>query len=316
MNYFGYKHAESPADAFALAASASRLKDMQTMLDAGVDIDGIAPYCKSTALCEAATLGLIRSVNFLIDKGANINLPGAFDMTPLMKACSSGKAKGSRIALRLLEANADVNYVRKSDDMTALKFAVHDAAPEVIQALIDRGAQVDGPPGTDQTALMIAARSNHVEACKVLVKNGADPSLPCKLKWALNWTAHDLALNEKSRKAATYLATVTPGVAKTPPPPPPPRVMATKGIVDLIEITFREFQSLAKWHQDPAGLEAVQKVRDEMLKELTAFDAQPTRSQVAEFCQSWRQRRLQPEGPASYPPDFFMETVCQLLEMP
>jgi hypothetical protein len=41
MNHFGYKHAASPEDAFVLAASASRFEDMQTMLDARVNIDGI-----------------------------------------------------------------------------------------------------------------------------------------------------------------------------------------------------------------------------------------------------------------------------------
>ena len=43
---------------------------------------------------------------------------------------------------------------------------------------------MDGPEGTDQTALMIAARENNVDSLKVLVENGAERSLPCKLGWA------------------------------------------------------------------------------------------------------------------------------------
>ena len=74
---------------------------------------------------------------FSSKKGPTSLAPGEFDMTPLMKACSSGKAKGSRVALRLLEANADVNYISKSHEMTALKFAVHSCTPEVS----DRRAQ-------------------------------------------------------------------------------------------------------------------------------------------------------------------------------
>lgn len=208
MEFHGIR-ANSLADALEIAAANSMLKEMRLLLDDGADINGIAPHSKSTSLAAAAGLGLIRSVEFLLENGANIDLPGAFGMTPLMRACSLGKTKGSRVALRLIEANADVNYVRESDQMTALKFAVHSAKPEVIQALIDQGAEIDGPPGTDQTALMIAARADNVEALQVLVENGADVSLKCKLPWAENRTALGLAELEKCKKAAEYLASLT-----------------------------------------------------------------------------------------------------------
>jgi hypothetical protein len=38
-------------------------------------------------------------------------------MTPLMKACSFGKKKGFRIARQLIEAGANVNYVREADEI-------------------------------------------------------------------------------------------------------------------------------------------------------------------------------------------------------
>ena len=107
--------------------------------------------------------------------------------------------------MRLMQAGADVKYVRASDEMTALKFAVKSCPAEVIQALIDHGAEVDGPRGTDQTALMLAARSNNVAALKVLVNNGADISLHCKLKWAGGRTAEGLAELERQRAALVYL---------------------------------------------------------------------------------------------------------------
>jgi hypothetical protein len=89
--------------------------------------------------------------------------------------------------------------------MTALKFAVERSAPEVLRALIDAGAEVDGPRGTDQTALMLAARANNVEALKVLIDNGADVSLPCRLPWADGRTAEGLAELERRRAALAYL---------------------------------------------------------------------------------------------------------------
>ncbi len=197
--------AASAVDALSIAAANSDLDAMKALLADGVNVNGVASYSRGTALNAAAGYGLIRAVNFLIDAGANLNATDRNDLTPLMSACSAGKIKGSKVALRLIEAGADVGYVRAADGMTALKFAVHTCPREVLQALIDGGADVDGPPGTDQTALMIAARANNVEALKVLIANGADATRPCKLPWAGGRTAEGLAEMEKRRAALAYL---------------------------------------------------------------------------------------------------------------
>lgn len=197
--------AVSAVEALVIAATNSKLREMTLLLADGVDVNGVAPYCGENALFEAARLGAFRSVEFLIAAGADLNATNKFDMTPLMSACSLGKAKGSRVAIRLIEAGADVNYVRAADEMTALKFAANACPAEVLQALIDRGAEVDGPSGTRQTALMHAARYNNVAALEVLVKNGANVSLPCKLPWAGGRTAEGLAELEKKRAALAYL---------------------------------------------------------------------------------------------------------------
>lgn len=166
----------------------------------------MAKLRRDTPLHSAATYGRVKAARELIQAGADLNAVGDNDMTPLMCACCNGKKLGSQIALMLIEAGADVNSVRKSDDMDALSFAAADLClPEVLQALIDHGAAVEGPPGTDQTPLMLAARANHVEALKVLVRNGADISRPCKLPWAGSRTAEGLAEMEKRKKALEYL---------------------------------------------------------------------------------------------------------------
>lgn len=211
MQVFHGIHAASAVDALSIAAANSLFREMKLLLADGVDVNGVASYCGGTALHTAAGSGLIRSVEFLIRAGADLNATDRMDLTPLMSACSLGKVKGSRVALRLIEAGANVRYVRVADEMTALKFAVHRCPPQVIQALIDHDAEVDGPPGTELTALMIAARSNNVEALKVLVKNGADVLLPCKLPWAKDRTAEGLAELEGQDAALAYLRRVRVG---------------------------------------------------------------------------------------------------------
>lgn len=189
--------------AFVYAAAHANVQAMKSLIADGVNIN--AQPSGASALHEAARLGILTSVKLLIAAGADLNLPDKEDTTPLMTACLHGKTKGSQIALLLLKAGADATIVRADDEMTALKFAVKHGTSEVLQALIDAGAEVDGPSGTEQTALMIAARGNNVAALKVLIKNGADVSLACKLPWAEGRTAEGLAELEKQRAALTYL---------------------------------------------------------------------------------------------------------------
>lgn len=199
--------ADSKIDALCIAVANSMFDEMEGLLTDGADINGIAGYTRSTPLTTAAGYGLIRSVEFLLERGADIDLPGENDMTPLMHACSLGKVKGTRVALRLLESKPDV-IISRSDEMTALKFAVRHCGPELIQSLIDHGADVDGPAGTTQTALMLAARANNVDAIQVLVRNGADTTRPCGLPWAKGTNAEGLAVMEKRKKAVAFFASL------------------------------------------------------------------------------------------------------------
>jgi ankyrin repeat protein len=197
-------------DAFVVAAGRGMIPEMKAILADGADVDGIlskfgGALHGGSALHTAARCGKVRSVDFLVTAGTNLNLLNHIDLTPLMCASNRGKVEGSAVALRLIEAGAHVRHVRKSDEMTALKFAVGSCSPNVLQALIDHGAQVDGPRGTKLTALMLAARENHVASLRVLVKNGARLSLKCKLPWAEGRTAEGLAELEKRKKALAYL---------------------------------------------------------------------------------------------------------------
>jgi ankyrin repeat protein len=207
-DYHGIQ-ASSPVDALCLAAVASKFDVMDKLLADGVDINGIAGYSRQTSLGHSASQGMLRSVDYLLFHGADVNARGESGSTPLMLACHSGKVNGSKIALRLLEAGADVNLA--NGVVTALSNAVHDCpgcTPEFLQALIDRGAAVEGPPGAEITPLMMAAQCNNVDALKILVKNGADLHRPCLLPWAKRSTAAGLAVLGKQKKAAAYLASV------------------------------------------------------------------------------------------------------------
>jgi ankyrin repeat protein len=202
--------ADSPEEGFHVATANERLDEMRALLEQGVDVNARIPTIMSgqssgTALHLAATYGLMRPAELLVSSGAAMDQLDDMDLTPLMCACSCGGTDGSRVAMLLLNAGADATVVRQSDEMTALKFAAKGCGPEIIQALIDKGAEVDGPANTDQTALMLAARRNNLAAIQVLIRNGADPLRRCGLRWARDRTAAWLAQNEGSREAYEFL---------------------------------------------------------------------------------------------------------------
>ncbi|WP_105103043.1 ankyrin repeat domain-containing protein [Microbulbifer pacificus] len=129
-----------------LAVSRNNLKDIEQLIDGGVDINSQEARFKRTALHIACVNGLTKLADLLIKKGANLNLLDYNRMTPLMCACSTGKKKGSQIALQLMRSGADVSYVR-DDDMAAINFAVWgNCSQEVFELLISKGAK---PPGAD-----------------------------------------------------------------------------------------------------------------------------------------------------------------------
>ena len=202
-NEFHGIRALSSIDALSIAASNSKLKEMQLLLDDGVDINAVATYSKRTALSAACSRGAAKAVAFLLARGADVNALDADGATPLMNACSLGKKKGFQVAQQLIAAGANVNHARP-DERTALKAAIDGQNPGLLQLLIDNGAEIDGPEGTSQTALMLAARSGDVKLLTVLVENGADRTLKCKLPWAENRTAQELAELEKRRNAVVY----------------------------------------------------------------------------------------------------------------
>jgi ankyrin repeat protein len=117
------------------------------------------------SLHEAASLAKVRDLKKLLKDGADPNAKDENDRSPLLLLLQAGfliadKSKLAACAQLLLAAGADPNVVESQDQHTrgeaALMLAVRDELPELVDALIQAGANVQHRAPNGKTALDLA----------------------------------------------------------------------------------------------------------------------------------------------------------------
>jgi ankyrin repeat protein len=76
----------------------------------------------------------------------------------------------------ILERNADVD-IQDENGSTALMAASIKGPVEIVEALLERGAKGDTPDENGNTALMYAINKGHYQIAQSILENGADASL-------------------------------------------------------------------------------------------------------------------------------------------
>ena len=129
-----------------------------------------------TPLIFAAKGGQTETAKLLLQSGADVNLVSSQGCPPLFFACEEGHLDS---ALFLLDRGAKLDIIAKTG-MTALSAAANNGMPEIIKALIAKGADPNFPPerkndkGPLFYPLMMAANRGHIKAIEALLDAGAD----------------------------------------------------------------------------------------------------------------------------------------------
>ena len=141
-----------------------------------------------TPLLEASRTGDAAMMELLLQAGANPSLAHPEGQTPLLAAARSGSVPAVRL---LLARGVDVNAAEAGQQTTALMWAAAENHLDVVELLIEAGADVnrqahvtsltdrknaDHPTG-GFTALMFAARSGDETMVRRLVARGANVNL-------------------------------------------------------------------------------------------------------------------------------------------
>jgi ankyrin repeat protein len=126
------------------------------------------------ALILALREGSDKVAGFLLSQDAvNVELRNPKGESPLMMAALKGRLA---LAQRLIERKAEVN----KPGWTPLHYAAANAEPEslaMVRLMLDRFAYIDAESPNKTTPLMMAARYGHIAVVKLLLEEGADPTL-------------------------------------------------------------------------------------------------------------------------------------------
>ena len=124
---------------------------------------------------QAIVEGDLRAMRLFLSAGMSPNVKLSTGESALMMAigfCSTPPIREhNSIALVLIEAKADVNF-RNNVRCTPLIWAADKCEPEVIQALINAGAEVNARAAGGGTALLLAEVMGKTENAKILRKAG------------------------------------------------------------------------------------------------------------------------------------------------
>ena len=159
---------------------------MKAHLAAGTDVDA-ADANGITPLIAAVTSDQLEIVRLLLSAGADINARGPEDRTALIYAI---QAEQPEMALFLLEQEDVDLEARESHGSTPLVEAVVSRQLQVVEVLLERGADLNGPGPVGRTALHCVAPQLDVEMLKWLLRRGADPDARDDDGWIpLHWAA-------------------------------------------------------------------------------------------------------------------------------
>jgi uncharacterized protein len=155
-------------------SSAAKLALLDALVKGGADVnraaEGMLPLNFALALRHYGIAG------YLLDHGANVN--GADPLlgsTPLMEyvmSFQSGDGEASAMLKRLLDTGARIN-ARGPSGATALRLAVAIDQHDMVQALLDAGADPTLANDKADTPLMLAERKQRVETAALLRSYGA-----------------------------------------------------------------------------------------------------------------------------------------------
>lgn len=152
--------------------------------------DGITP------LHAAVETGNVEIVQYLLSRGAKINIRDFQKRTPLMMLDEDATPEMFQL---LLTYGAKVKLVDKEGNTVLHHFAAYDEQGDMIRTLVNYGVDVNALNKEGKTSLMVAAENESAANIEALIQSGADPNAAGrsgKTAWMLTEDAKTRSLLE------------------------------------------------------------------------------------------------------------------------
>ena len=164
------EHADSTGrTALSHAVVANHADVVEVLIAAGADIETRDNHDR-TPLLVASQCGNLRVVEVFAKAGADVCVTDNKRRTCLTLAAASGHTE----TVRYLTGLEDVGVNHSGDEgCTALHWASKKSYPEVVQVLIDAGADIEAKEEKGRSPLHKACMSGHLDIVKLLVRSGA-----------------------------------------------------------------------------------------------------------------------------------------------
>ena len=148
------------------------------LLFASLAFDNANAQQRKKPLSQAVVDGDIDQVKSEISAGADVNSKDRRTGWTLLHIAIRHQRK--EIIQFLLDKGADVN-ARDNTGKTPLHLAVEAGQKDLVEQLIAKGAQVNVMDRTGDNALSLANKNNQTEIAEILKKNGAQEPTPLDL---------------------------------------------------------------------------------------------------------------------------------------
>ncbi|CAH8636662.1 unnamed protein product, partial [Heterobilharzia americana] len=136
-----------------------------------IDVNACIESSMETALTLACSGGFVDLVRLLLERGADKEHRDKKSHTPLHTAvCANQRA----VVALLLDCGADIEAQVDRTKDTALSIACSHGKLEIVEELLNRGANKEHRNISDYTPLSLAASGGYVEVIQLLLRHGAE----------------------------------------------------------------------------------------------------------------------------------------------
>lgn len=151
------------------AALIGNVEIARILVDAGIDIEQRNSQFQRTPLHLAAMSGHVAVMNFLLQRGAQINATDMHGFNAFLHAVREGQVLCAHF---LYGHGVDVDFT-DNEQHTGLHWAAYFGLLHLTMYLLARGADVNSRDNLGCTALHWAASKGHVEIVKLLADHGS-----------------------------------------------------------------------------------------------------------------------------------------------